>query len=628
MEISKMRRLVLLKPGSKLHILAAILMVVVLSTAAVAAETYNDVVITDTQLWQNRDITVTGTLKIQNGGSLTLRQSSLTFDANVDDIEVMQLTGNASITIDNSTIKNPESKYILFNLWDNSSMSYLNSSCSTNTSTRPHDLSRVTVDNTVIGELFVLDNVSLSLKNGADAYIGVFVAGTSTSYFTKGELSTGSFSSNVKVDRDFYVNTSDTSQAHLTAKDSNVNFQLDIEDNATVYVADTQDLTFSMYFNNISKTLDSPVAQGTTSSGTLDFSKEGGSKFVYTNTKLLTFNVYIGGTSNIVINGNAEITEPQMSDNATLTLGQQVKLYSNMTETTGNSKFILNGTTLVKNSDNGTEHPIFKLMGNSRVQFNNVNAIDGTIVYIMDNASAEFNGGTGWLSSMIYNTLTVAKYGTGSGTLTSSPAGITCGSTCSSPFTSGTSVTLTATCDSGSTVASWSGCATSSGNTCTVSMNAVKNVTATFAVSDDSAASNEISYFYGLYSTLFGAKSGGVTTSTASDGHYYVQWFTNGAALVAWTDGYMYSYYNGQIYGFGIAWNSTLAKAVAWIKYLTSQYSSYFGTLYGGIIKGTTTSGTYYYQLFTNGTGLLAGSDGTMYYYNGGRWVSMGLNWR
>ncbi len=40
-------------------------------------------------------------------------------------------------------------------------------------------------------------------------------------------------------------------------------------------------------------------------------------------------------------------------------------------------------------------------------------------------------------------TLTVAKAGTGSGTVTSSPAGISCGADCSEPYNSGTVVTLT-----------------------------------------------------------------------------------------------------------------------------------------------------------------------------------------
>ncbi len=54
-------------------------------------------------------------------------------------------------------------------------------------------------------------------------------------------------------------------------------------------------------------------------------------------------------------------------------------------------------------------------------------------------------------------TLTVTKAGSGSGTITSSPGGIDCGSTCAHAYTHGTSVTLTATAASGSTFTGWSG---------------------------------------------------------------------------------------------------------------------------------------------------------------------------
>ena len=47
--------------------------------------------------------------------------------------------------------------------------------------------------------------------------------------------------------------------------------------------------------------------------------------------------------------------------------------------------------------------------------------------------------------------LTVSKAGSGGGTVTSSPAGVNCGSTCSASFASGSTVTLTATPASGST---------------------------------------------------------------------------------------------------------------------------------------------------------------------------------
>src|SRR5207302_910655 len=77
-------------------------------------------------------------------------------------------------------------------------------------------------------------------------------------------------------------------------------------------------------------------------------------------------------------------------------------------------------------------------------------------------------------------TLTVVKSGMGSGTVTSSPAGINCGSTCSSAYDSDTVVTLTATPTMLSVFNGWTGCDTASGSSCTVSMSAAKSVTANF----------------------------------------------------------------------------------------------------------------------------------------------------
>jgi Beta-propeller repeat/Divergent InlB B-repeat domain len=66
------------------------------------------------------------------------------------------------------------------------------------------------------------------------------------------------------------------------------------------------------------------------------------------------------------------------------------------------------------------------------------------------------------------------------GTVTSSPAGINCGSDCFEAYPTGTSVTLTAVPAPGSELDSWSGCDSTSGNTCTVSMNALREVIVQF----------------------------------------------------------------------------------------------------------------------------------------------------
>jgi hypothetical protein len=77
----------------------------------------------------------------------------------------------------------------------------------------------------------------------------------------------------------------------------------------------------------------------------------------------------------------------------------------------------------------------------------------------------------------------VTRAGSGSGTVTSSPAGISCGLTCSARFASGSPVTLTAAAAAGSSFTGWSGACTGAALTCTVTPTSAQSVTATFAVS-------------------------------------------------------------------------------------------------------------------------------------------------
>ncbi|ESQ14028.1 MAG: hypothetical protein N838_13090 [Thiohalocapsa sp. PB-PSB1] len=76
--------------------------------------------------------------------------------------------------------------------------------------------------------------------------------------------------------------------------------------------------------------------------------------------------------------------------------------------------------------------------------------------------------------------LSVTKSGTGTGTVESSPAGINCGTDCSEDYTAGTSVTLKATPSGGSTFGGWGGACSGSSTTCTLTMSAVRSVTARF----------------------------------------------------------------------------------------------------------------------------------------------------
>lgn len=76
--------------------------------------------------------------------------------------------------------------------------------------------------------------------------------------------------------------------------------------------------------------------------------------------------------------------------------------------------------------------------------------------------------------------LSVSKSGSGSGTVTSNPAGINCGTTCSASFEMNSQVTLTASPNSGSVFGGWSGDCSGTNTTCTLTMNSNKSVTAIF----------------------------------------------------------------------------------------------------------------------------------------------------
>lgn len=88
-------------------------------------------------------------------------------------------------------------------------------------------------------------------------------------------------------------------------------------------------------------------------------------------------------------------------------------------------------------------------------------------------------------------TLTITLAGTGSGTVTSTPAGISCKPTCSASFAAGTSVKLTTAPATGSYFSGWSG-ACKGTSACTVVMNSNLSATATFNINQTVKVLNHI----------------------------------------------------------------------------------------------------------------------------------------
>ena len=109
--------------------------------------------------------------------------------------------------------------------------------------------------------------------------------------------------------------------------------------------------------------------------------------------------------------------------------------------------------------------------------------------------------------------LTVTLAGTGLGTATSSPAGISCGLDCAESYNHNISVTLTANPVAGSTFFGWSGACTGT-SSCVLTMNEAKTVTANFTL-DSVTTIHTISASSGANGSI--SPSGAVAVNHGSD---------------------------------------------------------------------------------------------------------------
>jgi len=87
--------------------------------------------------------------------------------------------------------------------------------------------------------------------------------------------------------------------------------------------------------------------------------------------------------------------------------------------------------------------------------------------------------------------LNLTVRGSAGGAVTSNPAGLSCTTSCSASFASGTVVTLTAAPGARARFTSWGGACSGATTTCTVTLSDVRSVTATFSMSFTDATAGD-----------------------------------------------------------------------------------------------------------------------------------------
>ncbi|HXU06702.1 MAG TPA: hypothetical protein VN903_37355 [Polyangia bacterium] len=136
-------------------------------------------------------------------------------------------------------------------------------------------------------------------------------------------------------------------------------------------------------------------------------------------------------------------------------------------------------------------------------------------------------------------TVTKAGNAAASSTVTSIPAGITCGSDCSEPYANGTAVTLTAAPSTGATFTGWSGGCSGTGN-CMVTVSGVVNITATFTLVPETLMVSKSGTGAG---TVSSSPAGIACGADCSETYDYGQMVTlsatpaSGSSFAGWTGG-------------------------------------------------------------------------------------------
>jgi hypothetical protein len=115
--------------------------------------------------------------------------------------------------------------------------------------------------------------------------------------------------------------------------------------------------------------------------------------------------------------------------------------------------------------------------------------------------------------------LAAAKSGTGTGLVSSSPAGIDCGTACSYRYLAGTVVTVATVPSSGSTFRGWSGGGCSGTAPCTLTGNGSVTVTATFDTASTSTSTYTLSVSAKGPGTI-SSNSGGIRCGSICSGAY------------------------------------------------------------------------------------------------------------
>lgn len=341
--------------------------------------------------WTDKTVHVRGQLSLIGQGRLRLEHTRLLFEPELEDTTSIRLEGHAVLEAHHAVLQSGSGKQWNLEAYGNAQVRFEATTATQHSGLRMHQNAAFVAQGGDVEEVQAHDSARLRFTGGS-AYIVLNFEKLARAAFTQGELVAGD-----GLTRTFKVATG-TGTAVVELADASIyGWQLDVSDAAAVRVRGGRAIVLALHLNNVRRTFTDNITSTRPNAGTLNFGG-GAPAFSYSDTTVVSLNIYAGGTCNLIFLGQTSITEANAFDRALVKFGPRVQLAADLAQTYDDAHMICDGVTLHQ-SDSGT-FPSFTAQGNSQLEIRNVLALPDTHVYAESAGQARITDGSGWHAEM------------------------------------------------------------------------------------------------------------------------------------------------------------------------------------------------------------------------------------
>lgn len=286
--------------------------VLVMLTGAAAAD---DLVVSGTTRVITSDMIVDGSIRVEDGGTLTIRGCTVTLELDYDEEHHVDVSGDSRLVIDSSTVTSTGGQYWYELYADGGASPTMEVSGADTLLTghagiRPFDDTVITVTGGDVEEIQLRDRVQIAMSDAA-GYVVLFFDGDTADLDGLEVSDTVTTTIGVSGGWTFSADKADL-----------YGYQIDLSGGADVTLSGSDGVVLSVHTpGDLGPQLN--VVEGLTSDVPTSGLLTGlGSRFAFTDSVIEMVNIYVGGTDRVLLRG-MHVNEANASDRAELIIGQE-----------------------------------------------------------------------------------------------------------------------------------------------------------------------------------------------------------------------------------------------------------------------------------------------------------------